>query len=307
MNAHDVAGAAVAVVAAGCFEVAYVMQALEARAVITGHELRASLIGQLARRRRWLAAMALSGAGALLQIAALALAPLAVVQPTLALGLLLLLYLGRRVLGERVGRREIAGALAILAGVAVVLLAAPPDPTHVTVHAGATIALAGLGALVVAPYAARIAGRVPGVLVVAGAGAGDAWAAVAGKLIAEQARQGRIVAALAWAAGAGLALAMGLTSEMTALGRMAATRVGPVVQLMALVIPVVLAATVLGENWAATPAGGAVLAAGVATVAAGAWLLLSSQPLARIERAVHGPAPGEAVEDDLGGRRQRGE
>jgi hypothetical protein len=169
------------------------------------------------------------------------------------------------------------------------------------------VALGALGVVVVAPYLLSIAGRVPDAVLVAGAGAGDAWAAFAGKLIAEEARRGRWLAALAWAGGASAALALGLTSEMTALGRLPATRVGPVVQVTQLLVPVALGAALLGEDWGATPLGGAVLAAGLATVAAGVWLLLRSARVARIEEAVHRPAAVEPVEDHLGGRGKRRE
>jgi drug/metabolite transporter (DMT)-like permease len=302
------AGAGIAAVAAVCFEAAYVLQALEARGVAARHALEPSLLWRLARRPRWLAATALGGVGALLQLLALALAPLAVVQPALVLGLVALLYLGRRVLGEPVGRREIAAAAAIVAGVAAILVAAPADPGRVAAGTGVVVALAALGAVVLAPYAVRIATpAVPVALVVAGAGAGDAWAAFAGKILAEEARGGRWPAALAWAAGAGIALALGLTSEMTALGRLPATRVGPVVQVIQLVVPVLLAAAVLGEDWRATPLGGGVIAAALATVASGAWMLLRSPPVARIEEAARGAPPVEPVEDDVGGGGQRRE
>ena len=77
-----------------------------------------SLIGQLVRNVRWLGATALSLLGWPLQVLALSLAPLALVQPTLALGLLLLLFLGARVLGEPVGRRELVAVALVIAGIA---------------------------------------------------------------------------------------------------------------------------------------------------------------------------------------------
>src|SRR4051812_25214052 len=94
-------GLAVALVAAGCYETSYAIQALEARALPERRGPRPSLLVELAGRPRWLGAIALAVAGFGLQIAALGLAPLTVVQPAVASGLLLLLYLGVRVLGER--------------------------------------------------------------------------------------------------------------------------------------------------------------------------------------------------------------
>src|SRR6185369_16479183 len=78
--------------AACCFDGAVAIQALEAR--------KAPGVVRLVKSPRWLAATALSIAGWPLQVAALAVAPLAIVQPSLALGLVLLLFLGVRMLGE---------------------------------------------------------------------------------------------------------------------------------------------------------------------------------------------------------------
>ena len=94
MSASTAAGLAVAALAAACYETGYAFQALQARGVGARHALRVSLIGQLVRNVRWLGATVLSLLGWPLQVLALSLAPVALVQPTLALGLLLLLFLG---------------------------------------------------------------------------------------------------------------------------------------------------------------------------------------------------------------------
>jgi hypothetical protein len=80
------------------------VQAIDARATSQRHTLRISLLGQLLRRGRWLAGTAMTALGWPLQIVALLFAPLEVVQPALAIGLLVLLALGERMLGERPGR-----------------------------------------------------------------------------------------------------------------------------------------------------------------------------------------------------------
>src|SRR3954470_23347569 len=176
MSASTGAGLVVAALAAACYETGYAFQALEARGVGARHALRASLIGQLVRNGRWLAATALSLLGWPLQVLALSLAPLALVQPTLALGLLLLLVLGTRVLGERVGRRELAAVALVVVGIAG-LAAAAPDRSTVTGGTGMTIAVAVLAALAVAPYALRR--RRAGLLAVMATGAADSVAALA--------------------------------------------------------------------------------------------------------------------------------
>jgi drug/metabolite transporter (DMT)-like permease len=280
------AGVAVAVAASACYETGYAFQALEARTVPARHALRASLLAQLARNGRWLAATALSVLGWPLQVAALALAPLAVVQPTLALGLLGLLFLGARVLGEPVGRRELASVALVVAGIACVALSAPGRGAT-SAGAGALVAIAVLAAVAAAPYLTRR--RRTALLAILAAGAADSLAALAAKLVAGALRDGRWGTATGLAALAALAGAAATVSEMSALQRAPATRVGPTVLAMQIVIPVVLGATVAGEDWGATPGGGLVLTGGLAVVVAGATLLAASRAVA----AVIAPPPGE--------------
>src|ERR1700760_472654 len=95
-----------AIGASGLYNTSIALQALEAREVGQEHALRASLIGRLVRNPRWLLATLIGLLGWPLEIGALLLAPLTVVQPCLACGLVLLLWLGVTRLGEKPGRRE---------------------------------------------------------------------------------------------------------------------------------------------------------------------------------------------------------
>ena len=270
-------GFVAAVGAAACYDTAYALQALEARSAPARHALRISLLRHLARRPLWVGAIALSIAGWPLQLLALSLAPLTLVQPTLALGLLLLLVLGVTLLGEHVGRREILGVLLIIAGVGGIAAESPPRSTH---HAGAATlvpTLAALAAVVLAPYFVRAA---RGMLLVIGAGAADALAAFVAKLIVDELSHGRWVGAVGLGLAAGLAVGLGLLGELTALQSYPATRVGPVVLVMQIVIPVLLAPLVGGERWGA---GGPVLALALVVVAGGVALLASSRAIGELE------------------------
>src|SRR5438105_1238462 len=91
------AGLLLAALASLLFNAAIVLQATEARAVPADHGLRLSLLGRLLRRPRWVAGIVLSIAAVALQVLALTLAPLTVVQPADAAGLVLLLTVGSRV------------------------------------------------------------------------------------------------------------------------------------------------------------------------------------------------------------------
>ena len=115
-----------AAVASSClYNLSIAMQALQAREVPPDHGLRPSLLVRLVKNPRWLGATAIGLLGWPLELAALLLAPLTVVQPVLASGLLLLLYLGASRLGERPGPREYVAIGAILVGLTGVALAAP--------------------------------------------------------------------------------------------------------------------------------------------------------------------------------------
>lgn len=287
ITSSTAAGLGLAAAAAACFETGYAFQALEARAVPAQHALRVSLLGRLLRNARWLGATALSVLGWPLQVAALALAPLAVVQPTLALGLVGLLVLGSRVLGESVGRREIAAVVLVVAGIACVALSAPGRGTS-TSELGAIVALVALGAVAAAPYVLR---RRTVLLAVLATGAADSLAAFAALLVADALRDERWATAIALgvlAAGAGITATI---SEMSALQSAPATRVGPIVLAMQIVIPVVLGAVVAGEDWGATPAGGLVLAAGLGVVVCGAVLLAASPAVGAVIAQPHEGPP----------------
>ncbi len=83
------------------------LQALDAREASRERSRCAlALLGGLVRRSRWLLGTGLSILGFPLQFVALLLAPLVVVQPALAAGLLVLLFVGERLLDERPGRYE---------------------------------------------------------------------------------------------------------------------------------------------------------------------------------------------------------
>ena len=300
MDGQLALGFALALAAACCYETGYAIQALEARRAPADRALRPSLIAHLVSRPVWLGATALSLVGWPLQIAALSQAPLTLVQPTLALGLLLLLVLGVRILGESVGRREIVAVILIIGSVGVFAWAAPRDVGDVERGTGLVVALSILIAAALAPYAIGLVRhrQFPMLLLVASAGAADGLAAFVAKIVAQDASAGALVAVVLWAALVAAVVIVGLISESTALQRFAATRVAPTVLVMQIVIPVVLAPLVGGEGWSGTPLGGAVLGAALVTIAVGAGLLASSPVVA--ELAVGEAAGGEA-QDGGGG------
>jgi drug/metabolite transporter (DMT)-like permease len=267
-------GLALAALAAACYDGAVVLQAVEARAVGDAAP-GAGGLRALARRPRWLGATALAVAGWPFQVAALALAPLTLVQPTLALGLVLVLVLGSRLLREPVGTRGLAAALTIAAGVGTLAWAAP-EPSHV--HAGTATIAAVIAALTLAagaPWLAR--GRLPGDWLILAAGCAYAATGVLAKLLVDALAAGDALTALGLAALTGALAAVGLGDEMSALQRVAAARVAAGAFTVQVVAPVLLAPLLAGEHWGATPLGGGAILLGLAAVVAGT-LALEAEP-----------------------------
>jgi drug/metabolite transporter (DMT)-like permease len=290
-----IGGLVVALAAAACYEGGYVLQALEAREAPAHEAMRPSLLRRLAGRPRWLGGTALALVGAALQVWALTLAPVTVVQPVLALGLVALLALAHFVLGERVGPREWLAVALVVGGVTAVGTGAPPRSGAVQSDAALVALLVVLGVLAAAPYVRRRAGSA-----LAGAAAGDALAAIALKLVADAAADGRWPLAAAWAALAALAGSAALTAEMSALQAVAASRVAPVVVAAQVVVPAAAGALVFGEHLSATPLGGAVVVGGIAATALGAALLSASRGVGDLRL---GRAEPEARPQDAGGGR----
>jgi hypothetical protein len=132
---------------------------------------------------------------------------------------------------------------------------------------------------------------------VASAGAADAAAVFASKLIADELSAGRPLAAAAFAAGAGATVLLGLASETAALQRLPATRVAPLVLVIQTAVPVLLAPLLVGERWGATPLGGAVIAISFLLVGAGAAALAASGTVGRLVDTARSP---HALEHERG-------
>jgi hypothetical protein len=280
-------GIAAAVVASLLYNTSIALQALEARQVPDEHSLRPSLLGRLLRNRRWLGATVLGFLGWPFEVAALLLAPLTVVQPCLASGLILLLWLGVTRLGEAPGRREFMAVGAITIGIAGVALAAPERTTD---HAGAeaiALSLALVGAPILAPYLFRHRTGIVGTLMILSAGCGYAWTAIASKLLTDELAAGAALVGVAWLATVVLSESLALLSEMSALQQRPATHVAPAMFATQVLVPVLLAPLIFGESWANTPFGGVALVAFMAVAVAGTVLLAGSRAVGAVIQSAH--------------------
>jgi hypothetical protein len=283
-------GIVAAVASATLYSLGFALQAMDAREAPAEEHLRLALAWGLVRRVRWLSGTGLSVLGWPLQLLALSLAPLVVVQPALAMGLPVLMVLGERMLGEHAGRREHLAVTAIVLGVIGTGLCAP---TRSTAHAGSgtlTLVLIGVALASLLPYLLLRLGRPLASVTMIGAGFGFAWSGVATKLASDDLALGLLLVAVAWALSTAVASAIAALSEMSALQSRPAIQVAPVVFVTQTVVPVILAPLLFHESFASTPLGGVPLAASLAVVIAGAAVLARSPLLLAL-------IPSERVQD----------
>ncbi|HZP72546.1 MAG TPA: hypothetical protein VFA97_04110 [Gaiellaceae bacterium] len=256
------------------------VQALEARRTPTSTALRASLLARLARRRLWLAGTAAGAIAWPMQAGALAVGSVALVQPALGAGLVVLLVLGTVVLGESVGFRELAGVAAVVAAVAVLAWAAPAETGAFT--SGGTWAV-GVVAVVLAPApyvlrAARLSGGLATSIV---AGVGWAWVGLVTSLVDVSLADRRWLAAVAWAIAVGGLSFGALLVEMTALQTWPATRAVPIAFGLEMLLPAVLAPALAHDR----PPHAVAFGVALLVACGGALLLGGSRAVARAAAA----------------------
>ena len=223
-------GIAAAIGASSLYSLGIALQAMDAKQAPADDHLRVALVWGLVRRARWLTGTGLSILGWPLQVIALMLAPLVVVQPALAFGLLVLMLLGERMLNEHAGRYEHLAMAAIIIGVAGAAIFAPPKSTSTGVAPlTITLVLVGLGLASLLPYLLRAVHHPHPELTMVCAGLAFGWSGVATKLAADDLSGGHLLAAAAWGISTAAASGVGVLSEMSALQSRPAIQVAPVV------------------------------------------------------------------------------
>lgn len=287
----------VALVAALANAVAVVLMALEARSSPYSETMRASLLMRLARRPRWLAAVGVIIFAGVLQVTALALAPIAIVQPTLATSQLMLLAIARVRRPDVVGLRELWGSLLVVGGLGAVVAAAPAQHSTYGLRSGLILPMALVGGLALATFAVgRWHPGTRGVLVI-GAGLAYAWVDFVAKLLSNAADSGTWWLVGVWV-GAIIAVgAIAFLEENSALQHSLAISVAPVIAAFKVPVPVLMALWSGVEPWRGGALQAALLPLGLVFAAAGAYMLGSSHAVAEVsagERAQHaqgGSAP----------------
>jgi hypothetical protein len=286
-----VLGILAAVAAATLYSLGFAVQALDARESPGEAHLRLALLGGLFRRWRWLSGVGLSMLGWPLQVLALGLAPLVIVQPAMAMGLPVLMVAAERMLGERAGRREHLAVSAIVLGVIGAGLCAPARSTTHADWGTLAAVLIGLALASLLPYLLLRLHRPLASVTMIGAGLAFAWSAVGTKLASDDLAHGFILVAIAWTLSTAGASLLGALSEMSALQARPAILVAPVVFVTQTGVPVALAPLLFDERLASTPLGGVPLVAALALLVAGAValarspLLLTLMDSERVSRA----------------------
>jgi drug/metabolite transporter (DMT)-like permease len=213
-----------------------------------------------------------------------------VVQPADATGLVILLIAGQRMLGEKVGWREVASVVAIFLGVVGVALSGPEHSPENSGALSLLFVLAPLALLALAPYFLRR--RLPSTVIVLCAGTAFALTAFLMKIVADSLVAGAWIALLVWGAVAGLFAILGLNSEQVALQIRAVAAVAPIVFVIELTLPIALGSIVGGESLPGSPAMAALLVGSLLLTIAGAFALMRSGPVNAVLEAE------QAADDD---------
>jgi drug/metabolite transporter (DMT)-like permease len=273
-------GAAAALLASAMFNLGLALQALEARKAPKSLDLQVGLLWRLLRKPRWLLGQVLGTVGIAPQVYALSLAPFVVVQPLLAVGLLLLLAIGARVFGESVGLLGFIGVVAIIGGVGLVAWGAP---AHSESHRGGIMVVGVavfLAVLSLLPFALKHTPWDSAIVLMIASGAAFAGTNVATKLLSDDVGLRHWAQAASWGA---FGLALGVTATitgMTAFRRRRATIVVPFTTSVQTFLPLLLEPLFLKEHWGSADFDGIPILIGVSIALIGTVLITRTDAVA---------------------------
>lgn len=296
---HPWAGVLLAAGSAVLYNTGFV---LEKQALTLVRTIRAGrpweLVRGLVGSSRWLAGFTALLGGLALQIAALTMAPISLVQPIFATGLLLLLVLSHLTLGERHSRADVTAVMIVIA--AVVCLGASLGRGGDTAgwhQNNAGLALVALPTLLVAAWCFRLAvrtpqpgggpdrgtGRAPTALYGLAAGAAYGVASVATKAVAVLVQRDGLRHMLPAILGSpalyllGVTSAAGLIAFQVGLQRPASILV-PVSNVTSSAYAVIVGSALFGERLPASGWQAALRVIGLLGVLAGVVVLAARQP-----------------------------
>jgi drug/metabolite transporter (DMT)-like permease len=214
----------------------------------------------------------------LLQTGSLTAIPVTVVQPILAIGLVALIAIGSRLLGEDVTRGEVLGVTAIIVGVVGLVLLGPGQSSNQASPVVLAVVIGGLGLLALAPYALR--SSTP--QLVLSAGLAFAVCGIANSFAGQVFDEGNWGWLAIWLAVIAAGAVVALIGEMTAFQRAPVTRVFPVILVTQIVVAVGLAPLLGGESWQGSPVAVVGLAASLAVTVGGAASLVGTSAVGAV-------------------------
>jgi drug/metabolite transporter (DMT)-like permease len=292
------AGLIAAIAASVLFNVGIALQAIEARRTPRAEGLRVSLIWDLLHRRLWVFGLGVEWVGLPLEILAFAWAPFVVVQPLLACGLLVLLAVAGRLLGEWPTPDALLGVGLIIAGIGLIAWGAPGEQDT---HRGAFAVVAVVAGLVLAsfiPFALRGRRLDTALTAVLGSACGFAATNVAMKLMADDFGNDHFIQAASWLLVAAVAGFGATVTGMTALQRAPATTVIPISTAVQTFLPVALEPLFLTENFRDASLEGIPLLVGIGVMLVGIVVLARTRPVSALAAGMPveprdcGPPPG---------------
>jgi hypothetical protein len=295
MSGQVAAATALALTTALLYALSNVLKLLEAEQVPDEYAMKPTLIARLVRRPRWLLGLGCDGLGYITHAAALGLAALVYVEPLLATGVLMSLFIGAAFLHRPVHRDGWIAAIVLSAGLALFLYEVSPTGGHDVAARGPWLIAAGIIAVVLA--AAVAAGRSlagPPRAALFGAAAGVLFGCVAllTKAVVHYLGDGLVAWATHWEAYALVVVAAaGLVVAQSALQTGALGPAVGAIEAFTVLTGSILGITLLDEH---VGAGGAVEV--IAVVVAVAAVLGGIVILARVEeRVLHAPAATDQV------------
>lgn len=277
-------------VAAVLLSVGTIVQAHDARLVDRSHGMRLSLLARLLSRRRWVLGTAVGYLAFPFQLLALAYAPLVIVQPVHAIGLILLLIAGVRLFREHFHLADVLGAIAIVIGLSLMTSGAPTGPNPPTSEAALGGTTGALLLVAVVPYFFRE--RTGKHVLIVSAAVGFAATNLAVKGISYDLATHNYVIGVSYLVAAAVGSTVGVLSQMTAFQRHRAVDVAPITFSLPTFLPVALGLVILRERWSTAAAGGLLFAIGGAFVLIGALAVARSPAVIDVAAAVPQPAGG---------------
>jgi drug/metabolite transporter (DMT)-like permease len=273
-------GALAASLASVLYNIGLLLQAGASRREPISVAFAPGLLVRLVHRPRWLIGGVIGILGWPLQAFALTRAPLTVVQPLLAVGLIVPLAFGKRTLGDQFRWNDVVNIGVLVAGASLLVALAPPRSNVTKVSFQLVLAVGVLAiSLVCALLLAAVVRRGRGLMLMFAAGVGFALSSITTKLLADAFSRREWVPLGIWLVGTAMVGSVALIGEMNALQISAASTVSALVLALQTILPVALSPFLFGEAAGGASSSTALRSAALAMTIGAAILLTRTRPV----------------------------